>query len=265
VVKPGVSRWVILGVLAVTPLLLSAIGNSVGPGPYAIETTGAYVAPTSGHPFGTDGLGRDLLARTISATGLSLRVVQQSVVLSFFLALALGGLAGYFQGRWLDTVVTWTISLLFTIPFILIVVAVFAVAEPSLDRAYLVIGCIGWAAPARIVREEVIRVRASQFVLAERAYGYSDPRILAKSILPVCSLPAFLSLLYFVPELIGLEVGLSFFGLGADPPTPTLGGLIYNGLSEFSTGWWLPVMPALSLLAATSTVIALSSTISHRR
>ena len=120
-------------------------------------------------------------------------------------------------------VVRWIIALLFTVPFILIVVAVFAVIEPGITRAYIAIGCIGWAAPARIVRTEVMRVRSSQFVLAERAAGFSRTRILLRSVLPVCALPGLVSLLYFTPELIGIEVGLSFFGLGAAPPTPTLG------------------------------------------
>ncbi len=219
--------------------------------PYRIETTRSYLPPSIDAPFGTDALGRDMFARTGYAAGLSLQVVLQSMLVSFVLALALGAIAGYTAGRWPDAAISWVISLLFTIPFILIVVAIFAVIEPTMNRAYLVIGCIGWAAPARLVRGEVMQVRASGYILAQRAYGFTNADVLFRSILPASFLPALLSILYFLPELIGIEVGLAFFGLGAKPPTPTLGKLIYDGLSEFSVAWWLPLMPAAVLLMIT--------------
>jgi peptide/nickel transport system permease protein len=195
-----------------------------------------------------------MMARTLYAAGLSLKVVVQSVALSFLLALVLGGIAGYAYGHWPDHAISWIISLLYTVPFILIVVAVFAVVEPGIERAYIVIGCIGWASPARLVRAEVMQLRSSQFILAEKAYGYSEPRILLRTIIPRSFLPALLSLLYYIPELIGIEVGLSFFGLGAQPPTPSLGRLIYDGLSEIYIGWWLTMIPATFLLILLSAI-----------
>jgi peptide/nickel transport system permease protein len=240
----------LLLLLAVAPVVLMLAGRARDP--YTVDIAQRYLPPGLSSPFGTDGLGRDMLARTCYALGISLQVALQSMCVSFVLALLLGGLAGYTAGRWPDAVISGIIALLFTVPFILIVVAIFAVMEPSLERAYLVIGCIAWAAPARLVRAEVMQVRSSQYILAERAYGFSESWLLFRSILPVCLFPAFLSLLYFLPELIGIEVGLSFFGLGAAPPTPTLGRLIYDGLSEFYTAWWLPVLPAVVLFAVTS-------------
>jgi len=246
-------NWKILlfvGALLVAPYVMMAIGESRSP--YEIQTSQSYIAPAWKHPFGTDGLGRDMLARTLYAAGLSLKVVVQSVAVSFVLALLLGSVAGYTSGHLPDHLIMWLVSLIYTVPFILIVVAVFAVIQPGLERSYLVIGCIGWAAPARLVRAEVMQIRSSPFVLAERAYGFAEARILFRSILPISFLPALFSLLYYVPELIGLEVGLSFFGLGAQPPTPSLGRLIYDGLSEFYTGWWLTLIPAVVLLAVMS-------------
>jgi peptide/nickel transport system permease protein len=238
--------FLFLAALAIVPYALLAIGRASDP--YAIETSHSYLAPGRQYPFGTDGLGRDMLARTLYATGLSLKVVVQSVGLSFILALILGGLAGYTQGRWPDLMVTWLISLLYTVPFILIVVAIFAVLEPGIGRAYIVIGCIGWAAPARLIRAEVMQIRSSPFILAEKAYGMSEAQILIRSVLPLSLMPAVVSLLFYIPELIGIEVGLSFFGLSAQPPTPSLGRLIYEGLSDFYTGWWLSVLPATVML-----------------
>jgi ABC-type dipeptide/oligopeptide/nickel transport system permease subunit len=244
-----VRYWQLGGFLAalfVAPFLLMALGQYRHP--YDVNTVVRYLAPSWNYPFGTDALGRDMLARTLYATGLSLQVVTQSVAVSFVLALLLGGISGYAAGMWPDHLISWVISLLYTIPFFLIVMAVFAVLAPGIEGAYLVIGCIGWAAPARLVRAEVIRLRGSPFILAERTFGYPEWRILFRTVLPLSFLPAFLSLLYFVPELIGVEVGLSFFGLGAQPPTPSLGRLIYDGLSDFYTGWHLTFIPATMLL-----------------
>ena len=245
--------WLLGGVLAVAPFALMAAGQARDP--LAIDTARTYLAPAIGWPFGTDALGRDLLARTLYAAGLSLRVVIQSVAVSLVLAVFLGAVAGYTAGRWPDRLIGWTISLLYTVPFILIVVAVLSVIEPAIDRAYLVIGCIGWAAPARLVRAAVIEVRGARYVLAQRAFGLPTAAVFTTSLLPRSLMPALLSLAYFIPELIGIEVGLSFFGIGAAPPTPTLGNLIYDGLSEFQTAWWLSLAPAAALSLITSGVL----------
>ena len=239
---------------AAAPFVLMAAGEARDP--FLVDTARGYLPPGVDQPFGTDALGRDLLARTLYAAGLSLWVVAQSVGISLVLALVLGGLAGYTAGRLTDRAIGWIISLVYTVPFILIVVAVLAVIEPGMERAYLVIGCIGWAAPARLVRAAVIEVRGARYVLAQRAFGFSATDIFRSTLLPRSLLPAVLSLAYFVPELIGIEVGLSFFGLGAPPPTPTLGRLIYDGLSEFQAAWWLSLAPAGVLLGMTSSVLA---------
>jgi len=255
----------ILRLLAAPVLTLLLVLAGYARDPLRVDTGSRYEPPSVSAPLGTDSLGRDQLARTGAALRLSLLVAIESMAISFFLALVLGGVAGLTAGRWPDVVISWVISLLFTVPFILIVVAVFAVVEPTISRAYLVIGCLAWTAPARLVRTEVLAARSSSFVLAERALGYSECRILVGSILPVSFRPAVLSLLAFLPELIGIEVGLSFFGLGPPPPVPTLGRLIYDGLGEFSTGWWLPLMPAAALLICTFGVWYLADGLSGGR
>ena len=245
------SRVLAVAVLfALAPFALMAAGEARGP--FVVDTARGYLGPGVDQPFGTDALGRDLLARTLYAAGLSLKVVAQSVGISLALALVLGGLAGYTAGRLTDRVIGWTISLVYTVPFILVVVAVLTVLEPGLAKAYLVIGCIAWAAPARLVRAAVMEVRGARYVLAQRAFGFPAMEIFASTSLPRSVMPAVLSLAYFVPELIGIEVGLSFFGLGASPPTPTLGRLIYDGLAEFRTAWWLSLAPTAVLLGLTS-------------
>lgn len=240
---------IVLVLLALVVISLSSILD-----PYQINTSATLLPPSPHHPFGTDSLGRDMLARTISAVRLSLQVVSEAMVISFCLALIFGGLAGYFHGTLVDDAICWLISLIYTIPFILIVLAVFAVMQAGLESAFLVIGCIGWSASARLVRAEVMQLKGAPFVIAQKAFGFNTMQILLKTILPLCFFPALLSLLYYVPELIGLEVGLSFYGLGAQPPTPSLGKLIYEGLAMFYSGWWLTLAPATVLFLITSAV-----------
>jgi peptide/nickel transport system permease protein len=217
--------------------------------PYRIDVSKRYQPPSLAHPFGTDDLGRNAFARTLLATGLSLSVVGRSLLVAFVLAVVLGGIAGLYRGRLPDHAISYLIALLHTIPFILISVALAAVLQASIGSIYLIIGCIAWAAPARLVRAEVMRLREARFVQAQRAFGLSPAAIFCKSILPLTVLPPFIGLLYLTPELVGIDVGLSYFGLGAQPPTPTVGRLIYDGINTFRSAWWLIVMPSAMLMA----------------
>ncbi len=214
---------------------------------YATAVGNRLQEPSQNHFFGTDSLGRDHFTRTMLATGLSLKVAGRAFVVALALALVLGSIAGFCKGQWPDRVISYVISIIHTVPFILLAVALAAVLQANLEVIYLIVGGIAWAPAARIVRAEVARVRESRFVVAQRAYGMSPTAIFMRSILPLVILPPFISLLYLLPELVGLDVGLSFFGLGAQPPTPTLGRLIFDGMNYLRTAWWLSIFPAVAL------------------
>ncbi len=214
---------------------------------YATAVGNRLQEPSQDHFFGTDSLGRDHFTRTMLATGLSLKVAGRAFVVALALALVLGSIAGFCNGRWPDRVISYVIAIIHTVPFILLAVALAAVLQANLEVIYLIVGGIAWAPPARIVRAEVARVRESRFVVAQRAYGMSPTAIFIRSVLPLVILPPFISLLYLLPELVGLDVGLSFFGLGAQPPTPTLGRLIFDGMNYLRTAWWLSIFPAMAL------------------
>lgn len=235
----------LLGFAVVFPILCTQLGGMLDP--YTANPSLQYAPPSWNAPFGRDSLGRDMLARTLYATGLSLLVVLLSVAVSFVLSLLLGATAGYFHHQWPDAIISWMISLLYTVPPILIVIAVMTVIGPGLEKAFLVIGCVGWAAPARLVRAEVMRLRQSGFVLASRSLGFSDLYIMTRETLLPSFMPGLLALLYYIPELVSLEIGLTFFGVGVDPPTPSLGRLIYQGATNMYAGWWL-LIPAVFLL-----------------
>lgn len=243
---------VFLALIILAPVALQSLGSFLDP--LRMDTSLCRLSPCLSHPFGTDSFGRDMLARVIFACGLSLKVVMQSVFVSLILAGIFGSLAGYFQNSFLDRAICWLISLIYTVPFILIVLALCATIQPGLEGVFLIIGCIGSSAPTKLVRSEIIQQRAAPFVTALGAFGFSNSYIMFKALLPICILPAIFSLLYAIPELIGIEVGLSFFGLGAQPPIPSLGRLIYDGLSEFYSAWWLTLIPAGVLFVLTSTI-----------
>jgi len=243
------------------PILIAFLVIALGLMPEALvrlnETPRAYTpdvehrleSPTASKPFGTDSLGRDHFTRTMLATGLSLKVAGRAFLVAFVLAVLLGSIAGVYKDRWPDRVLSYLISLVHTVPFILLAVALASVLRADLNMIYLIVGGIAWAPPARIVRAQVARLRDARFVVAQKAYGMSPVAIFWRSILPAVALPPFISLLYLLPELVGLDVGLSYFGLGAQPPTPTLGRLIFDGLAYLRSAWWISLMPALVLVS----------------
>lgn len=233
-------------VFGVLPEILRPLGERLDP--YQVEIDKRLQPPSMQIWFGTDSLGRDLLARSLAATAISLRVAGQAMAIAYGLALLLGSIAGYWSGRWPDKTISYLIALLHTMPFILIVIACATVLGSGLNVIYVIIGCVAWASPARLVRVEVMQLRNASFVRAQRALGFGWSMIFRRAILPFAFGPPLIALLYLTPEIIGLDVGLSYFGLGAQPPTPTIGRLIFEGANNYTSGWWLPILPALILI-----------------
>jgi ABC-type dipeptide/oligopeptide/nickel transport system permease subunit len=214
---------------------------------YQIDVGRALHAPSSEMWFGTDALGRSQWDRALLGTILSFRTVILSLVIAFPLSVLLGGIAGLAADRWPDRLISWMIALLHTTPFFLLVVAAATVFGSGVGALPWLIGGVIWAAPARIVRVEVNRLAQSRFVLAEQAQGYSMATVFRRSLLPLTVAPAALSLLYLFPEIVGIDAVLALFGLGAQPPTPTLGDLIYEGIRRWDAAPWLAGLPAAAL------------------
>ena len=248
--------WLLL-CIAILSVLAMGAGQLLDP--FAVDTAHRYHPPSMTFPLGTDGLGRDLLARTLYAIGLSFKVVLYALLVAGGLSLLLGGLAGYYAHRWIDHLISWLIALLTSIPFFLWVVALFAVVPADLETIYGVIGLLAWAGPARAVREVVAQLRRAPFVLAGRAFGFSARQVMARSFLPLALPPVFFNLIYAIPELVAAEVGLSFFGLGAQPPTPTLGRMVYEGLGEWSVAWWVALLPSAGFAVILAAIYYYSS------
>lgn len=208
---------------------------------------------TSEHLLGTDQTGRDLLSRVIYGGRVSLVVGVAAVVLSSTIGVLLGLGAGYF-GRRTDWVITTTINVMLTFPFVLLALAVIAVLGPSLVNMIAVLGVAGWPIYARVVRSETLALREREFVIAGRALGMSHPRIVFGQIFPNLISPIVVIATLQVAQVIVLESFLSFLGLGVQPPTPAWGNMLGEGRVYMLNSWWIATFPGLAIFVTTLTI-----------
>ena len=199
-------------------------------------------------PLGSDGIGRDALARIIAGTRLSLAIVLAAGAVSATLGTALGVWAGY-QGGWVDGVVMRLVDIQLAIPFILLILLVMAVIGPGLGNLVAVLGVTGWAIYARTARARTLEVRVLDYVEAARAGGGGTLRIMARHVLPNILPTQIVLLTLDLPRLVVLEASVGFLGLGVQPPTPTLGNLIGDGRSFLLVASWLVLYPGIAISA----------------
>ena len=184
-------------------------------------------APRTDFLLGTDELGRDILTRIIFGSRISLGVGFVSVTISTVLGVTLGSLAGFYGGR-VDAIVMRITDILFAFPSLLFAIAIMFALGPGIMNVFIALGIVGWAGTARMIRGLVLQWREMPFVEATKAAGGNDSRIIWRHILPNC-LPAIIVLVTLnIPDAIMAEASLSFLGLGAQPPTPSWGSMIYE-------------------------------------
>jgi peptide/nickel transport system permease protein len=242
------SRWMLAGLAVVVALALAAAAAPwLAPGdPYRGELTAALRAPSTAFPLGTDAQGRDVLSRVLFGARLSLAVGLTSQVISLATGLLLGLLAG-FRGRWVDAVVMRAADVTLAFPSLLLLIAVAAAVRPSLPVVCVVIGAVGWAGMARLVRGQVLVARGLDYVQAARALGASDARLVARHVLPNVLGPIIVAATLGVGSAIMAEAALSFVGLGAQPPTPSWGAMIAEGRDLLRVAPWVSLFPGLAI------------------
>ncbi len=185
-------------------------------------------SPTLAHPFGYDHLGRDLLSRVIFGTRVALLVGLLATGIAVTLGVIIGAVAGYL-GSWEDTLISRVIDTLMAFPIIALLVVLAAVMGPSLVTTVVVIGVTGWARFARVVRADIMSLKATDFVTAARAVGVRDWRIIWRHLLPNVMGPIIVLATLGIGGIIILESALSFLGLGIRPPNPSWGGTLADG------------------------------------
>ncbi len=175
--------------------------------------------------LGTDLAGRDLLSRLMIGTRISLTVGFISVLISIFLGILLGAIAGYYRGK-VDDIIMWVINVVWSIPTLLLVIAITLVLGKGIFQVFIAVGLTMWVDIARIVRGQILSIREKEFVEAGRALGYKNFRIIFKHILPNVMGPVIVIAASNFASAILTEAGLSFLGIGAQPPTPSWGEMI---------------------------------------
>ncbi|MGH2383448.1 MAG: ABC transporter permease [Candidatus Limnocylindria bacterium] len=203
--------------------------------------------------FGADGLGRDILARLLVGARASLAVGIAGVLIGSIVGTIAGVVAGYYGG-YVDEILMSIADVQLSFPFILLAIAVVAVLGPSLPNLIVVVGLSGWVTYARVGRSVALRLRSEDFVLAVRAVGGTDVRILARHILPNYAPTLIVLATLDMPRLILLESTLSFLGLGIQPPTPSWGGMVSEGRAYLDSAWWISVAPGFTLLLTTLSI-----------
>lgn len=220
----------------------------------AVQLEHRLQPPSWSHWLGVDDLGRDLGARVLEGCRLSIAVSLLAWLASLLLGVGIGGLAGYQANNWLGKFISTVISAVYIIPFTLFLVSLLAIIGPGMTSAYFVLVLLAWAAPARQTASLVKQLRHAATVTTARSYGYSTARLLRRVIIPQILPPVLIGSLAALPEIIALDAGLSFLGLGAPPPTPTLGSLLADGIAYLSIAWWMSLFPILALMIICWTV-----------
>jgi ABC-type dipeptide/oligopeptide/nickel transport system permease subunit len=242
-------RFFQLGLVLVAAVVVAALlGPWLAPfDPLAGDLRNAYLLGPGG-PFllGTDTQGRDVLSRVLYGARLSLAVGLISQSVSVTLGVCLGLVAGYY-GRWVDALVMRLADITLAFPTLLLLIAVAAAVKPSLPVVFLVIGVVGWAGMARLVRSQVLVLKRAEFVLAAQALGALDRRVLLRHLLPNVRTQVIIAATLGIAGAIMAEAALSFVGLGAQPPTPSWGSMVADGRDLLRVAPWVSFAPGMAI------------------
>jgi len=205
-------------------------------------------APSASFPFGTDGASRDVLSRVLYGGRVSLAVALIATLVSITLGTAYGAIAG-FAGGVVESVMMRILDALLSIPRLLLLIAIFAAwRNLSLTAFVVIVGLTGWYGLSRIVRGQVLAIKGEEFVVSARALGAGRARILLKHILPNILTPVIVAASLGVGHVILLEAGLSYLGIGVQPPDPSWGSIIQDGSDQIAGLWWISFFPGMAIV-----------------
>jgi peptide/nickel transport system permease protein len=258
------------GVVVIVLFLIAVFAPLVAPyDPNEIDRNQILESPSLRHFFGTDDLGRDVLSRMIYGSKISLAVGFVAIGIATFIGIIIGAFSGYYGG-WIDRVMMRFIDIMLSIPTFFLILAVIAfidpnlwyeilpsrlswmlekvIIDPNILNIMIIIGLTSWMGVARLVRAEFLSLKEREFVLAAKALGANDLRIIFRHIMVNSMSPVFVSAVLGVASAILVESSLSFLGLGVQPPTPSWGNILALGKANIEIAWWLSVFPGIAIL-----------------
>jgi peptide/nickel transport system permease protein len=239
----------LIGATAVLILVcVSLLAPFISPyDPTTIDVYNVLLPPSTEHLLGTDELGRDLLSRIIWGSRVSLKVGLVAVGIALCIGTLIGAVAGFYGGK-IDAVLMRFVDIMLAFPTFFLILAVIAILEPSIFTIMAVIGITSWMDVARLVRAEFLTLKERDFVDAAKAAGVSNPRLIFKHLLPNALSPVFVAATFGIAGAILVESGLSFLGLGVQPPEPSWGNILTSGKDNIEVAWWLSLYPGLAIL-----------------
>ena len=201
-------------------------------------------SPSAKHPLGTDQLGRDVFSRILYGGRVDLRVAFLAVLLPFIIGTTLGCVSGYY-GRFYDTTIMRLVDVVVAIPVYVLIIAMVFVLGPGARSIYIAITFVGWVSYARIIRGEILVAKRQEYILAARAAGFRDGRIITRHLLPNVVTQAIVYAMSDIVLDILFIVTLGYFGLGIQPPVTDWGGMIADGQAFLTTNWELSTIPGV--------------------
>jgi peptide/nickel transport system permease protein len=228
-------------------LLLTVAAPLIAPyDPYDQDLSSALSPPSAEHLFGADQYGRDMFSRVIYGT----RTALLAIVMADGLALTVGGLLGLvagFTGGRVDALIMRIVDVLLAFPYLLLALIIVAALGPSLTNSVIAIGIIYTPQYARLMRGQVLKVETLDYVTAARSIGASRMRVMLRHVLPNSFTPVLVLATLQSGAVVVETAGLSFLGLGAQPPSPDWGALLADGHGYFLTAWWIATFPGLAI------------------
>ncbi|HVX80525.1 MAG TPA: ABC transporter permease [Devosiaceae bacterium] len=238
----------VLGALIILALLvLALIAPLIATDPIAQDLPNRLQPPSGAHWMGTDELGRDIYARVIYGTRITLEIVVLVAILAAPLGLVIGAVSGYFGG-WADRVLMGLTDIFLSMPKLILALAFTAALGPGIEHAIIAIAISSWPGYARIARAETLTIRRAEYVAAVELQGASALRVIWGHILPLLTSSLIIRVTLDMAGIILTAAGLGFIGLGAQPPAPEWGAMISRGRSFILDQWWVATMPGFAIV-----------------
>lgn len=236
------------GIVVVLMFLVSFLAPYITPyQPDALDAYHVLLPPSTAHWLGTDDLGRDVFTRLVFGSRISLKVGFVAIGIATVIGCLVGLVSGYYGGT-IDSILMRFVDIMLCFPAFFLILAVVAIIGPSIWYIMIIIGVTSWMGVARLVRAEVLSIREREYVMAARAIGCSDLRIIFRHILPNAIGPVLVYATLGIAGAILTESSLSFLGLGVQPPTPSWGNILTAGKEYLEFAWWLFLFPGLAIM-----------------